>query len=169
MLIYCFCLCSFFFYLFFLFLFCSVKMFWDVSKRINWSAIWVQSRRACFVFGYRIIIPEGPPLSSAHQAEWHSTAGRYGSRSKHLHLPAALWLTHNTGGWPQIPDCHRKTQFALCRPGQSNGEKSKVENSLLSFAAACLLTTLCAFFCIFVMGCDHVSDQTRKRHFAIYF
>lgn len=97
--------------LFFFVFFCSVKIFRDMTERLSWSAIWVWSWRAGVVFGCGIVIPERPGLGSAPRAEWHSTAGRYGSWSKHLHLPCSS-LTD----WHTTPVGRHRPPTAIVRP-----------------------------------------------------
>ena len=112
-----------------------------------------QSWQRCFVFSYRNCSPprspgsgrrREPPLGSSHRAEWHSTAGRHGSRSKHLHLSASsLTDTHNTCGWPPIYSSNLwlpprdRPRSLLADPGnQTEWNQSYRESSLLHMSPA---------------------------------
>lgn len=135
MLIYCFCLCSFFWVLF-----CSVKMFWDVTKRINWSTIWVQSRRHVLFSGIVSLSQRGllsASLTKPSDIQQQAATGQEANTFTCQQL--SDWHTIPVGDHKSLTAIVRPSLHSVCRPGQSNGEKSKVENRLFINHPPCLL------------------------------
>lgn len=101
--------------------------------------------------------------------------GRVTFNSRPLRVKKQTPSLASSSDWHTIPVGGHKSLTAIARPSLHSADLGNQREGNQRWrtaswaAAACLLTTLRAFFCIFVMGRDHVSDQAQKTYFAIYF